>query len=489
VSSVDAAKLYYESFKKRQEGSDKPLKVATIFSFAANEEQEAVGDILDESFDISSMNTSAKEFLSAAIDDYNAFFKTNFGVDSNGFQNYYRDLALRVQKQEIDLLIVVGMFLTGFDAPTLNTLFVDKSLRYHGLMQAFSRTNRIYDATKTFGNIVTFRDLELATVDAITLFGDNNTKNVILEKSYQEYMEGFTDVVTGEARRGYMEVVKELEQRFPNPESIEKESDKKAFAKLFGEYLRVENVLQNYDEFTSLKALQSVDMDDPEAVEAFKAQHYLNDGDLETLQAIKVPAERKVQDYRSSYNDIRDWLRREKTANEKENSTIDWDDVVFEVDLLKSQEINLDYILELIFENNKKLKDKATLIEDVRRVIRASIGNRAKEQLLVDFINQTDLDEIGDKASVIDTFFSFAQAEQQREAEALISTESLNDEAAKRYIVSSLKREYASENGTELNAILPKMSPLNPQYLTKKQSVFQKIAAFVEKFKGVGGSI
>jgi len=489
VSSVDAAKLYYESFRDLQKGSDKPLRVATIFSFAANEEQDAVGDILDESFDVSAMNSSAKEFLSAAIADYNALFKTNFSVDSNGFQNYYRDLAKQVKAKEIDLLIVVGMFLTGFDAPTLNTLFVDKNLRYHGLTQAYSRTNRIFDATKTFGNIVTFRDLEQATIDAITLFGDTNTKNVVLEKSYKEYMEGFTDLVTGEARRGYVDVVAELQQRFPNPAEIEKESDKKAFAKLFGEYLRVENVLQNYDEFVSLKALQSVDISDLQAVEAFKARHYLNDDDLATLQAIQMPTERKIQDYRSTYNDVRDWLRREKSSAEKEKSTIDWDDVVFEVDLLKSQEINLDYILELIFENNKKVKDKAVLIEDVRRVIRASLGNRAKESLLVDFINQTDLDQIGDKAAVIDAFFIFAQAEQQREAQELISTESLNAEAARRYIANSLKREFASDNGTELNAILPKMSPLNPQYLTKKQSVFQKIAAFVEKYKGVGGQV
>ncbi len=465
------------------------LKIATIFSFAANEEQNAVGEILDESFEVSALNSSAKEFLTAAINDYNALFKTNYGVDSKGFQNYYRDLAKRVKSQEIDLLIVVGMFLTGFDAPTLNTLFVDKNLSYHGLIQSYSRTNRIYDATKTFGNIVTFRDLEQATIDAITLFGDANTKNVILEKSYQEYMQGFTDVVTGEARRGYMDVVSELQQRFPNPEDIEKESDKKAFAKLFGEYLRVENVLQNYDEFASLKALQSVDMDNPEEIEAFKARHYLNDEDLATLQAINMPAERKLQDYRSTYNDIRDWLRREKSADEHESSNIDWGDVVFEVDLLKSQEINLDYILELIFENSKKVKDKATLVEDVRRVIRASLGHRAKESLLVDFINQTDLDKLGDKAGVIDAFFTFAQAEQQREAEELISAENLNKEAAKRYITTSLKREYASENGTELNALLPKMSPLNPQYLTKKHNVFQKIAAFVEKFKGVGGQV
>ena len=489
VSSVDAAKAYYECFKALQKDADKPLRVATIFSFAANEEQDAVGDIQDESFEVSALNSSAKEFLDAAIKDYNALFKTNFSVDSNGFQNYYRDLAKQVKAKEIDLLIVVGMFLTGFDAPTLNTLFVDKNLRFHGLMQAYSRTNRIYDATKTFGNIVTFRDLEQATVDAITLFGDKNTRNVVLEKSYNEYMEGFTDQASGAEKRGFIEVVKELEERFPDPAVIEKESDKKAFAKLFGEYLRLENVLQNYDEFASLKALQDVDMNDAAAVEEFKAQHYLSDDDLAQLQAITIPNEREVQDYRSTYNDIRDWLRREREGGAQEASTIDWNEIVFEVDLLKSQEINLDYILELIFESNKKLKDKAVLVEDVRRVIRSSLGNRAKEDLVVDFINQTDLDQIGDKSSVIDAFFQFAQAEQQREVQELIDEEKLNTDAAKRYITNSLKREFASDSGTELNALLPKMSPLNPQYLTKKQSVFQKIAAFVEKFKGVGGQI
>jgi type I restriction enzyme R subunit len=489
VSSVDAAKLYYESLNNLQNDSQKPLKIATIFSFAANEEQCSKGEILDETFELSAMDSSAKEFLSMAIKDYNAMFKTNYGVDSKEFQNYYRDLANRVKKQEIDLLIVVGMFLTGFDAPTLNTLFVDKNLRYHGLMQAFSRTNRIYDATKTFGNIVTFRDLEQSTIDAIKTFGDDNTRNVVLEKSYKEYMDGFTDIATGEARRGYVDVVKELEARFSNVDDIVTEKDKKDFAKLFGEYLRVENVLQNYDEFSSLKALQMVDINDPEAIEEFKSTHYVSDEDIVAMQEIKIPEERTIQDYRSTYNDIRDWIRREKAGKEKEESSIDWDDVIFEVDLLKSQEINLDYILELIFEKNKNVKDKATLVEEIRRLIRSSVGNRAKESLVVDFINQTDLDKIVDKANIIDAFFSFAQAEQKREAEELISSEELNEEAAKRYIHTSLKREFASENGTELNEILPKMSPLNPKYLTKKQSVFQKISMFVEKFKGVGGRV
>ncbi len=487
VSGVDAAKLYYESLNRLQEGSERPLKIATIFSFAPNEAQDAIGDIADESFEPAAMDSSAKEFLSAAIDDYNAMFKTNYSVESRAFQNYYRDLAKRVQNREIDLLIVVGMFLTGFDAPRLNTLFVDKNLRYHGLIQAYSRTNRIYDATKTFGNIVTFRDLEQATVDAITLFGDKNTANVVLEKSYREYMEGYTDATTGEARKGYLEVAAELQERFPHPEEIVTEKEKKAFAKLFGEYLRIENVLQNYDEFAGLKALQTLDRDDPEAVAAFKAQYYLSDEALERMVQVKIPSERAIQDYRSAYNDIRDWIRRERAGKEQEESTVDWDDVVFEVDLLKSQEINLDYILELIFEHNRKVRDKTALVDEVRRIIRASIGNRAKEGLVVDFINQTDLDEIADKPSIIEAFFAFAQEQQQKEAQMLIEEEKLNEEAAKRYIKASLKREYASENGTELNEILPRMSPLNPKYLVKKQSVFEKIAAFVEKFKGVGG--
>ena len=435
------------------------------------------------------MDSSAKEFLTLAINDYNKMFKTNFSVESKEFQNYYRDLSNRVKNREVDLLIVVGMFLTGFDAPTLNTLFVDKNLRYHGLMQAFSRTNRIYDSTKTFGNIVTFRNLEQATIDAIRCFGDDNTRNIVLEKSYKEYMEGFQDTAAGEACRGYVEVVKELNARFADVEEIITEKDKKDFVKLFGEYLRIENILQNYDEFTCLKALQKVDFNDQKAVKEFKAAYFVSDEDIKAMQTIDVLAERTIQDYRSAYNDIRDWIRREREGREKENSKIDWDDVVFEVDLLKSQEINLDYILELLFEKNQNIKDKSDLVEEMRRITRSSAENRAKESLIVDFINQTALDEIQDKASVLDAFYQFAQGEQKKEAEELIREEQLNEEAAKRYILTSLKKEYASENGPGLNEALPKMSPLNPKYHTKKQNVFEKISAFVEKFKKIGGTI
>ena len=489
VSSVEAAKCYYQELNALQKNSDRPLKIATIFSYAANEEQNAIGDITDETFEPSAMDVSAKEFLEKVIVDYNAMFKTSFSLESKSFENYYRDLSNRVKNQEVDLMIVVGMFLTGFDAPMLNTLFVDKNLRYHGLLQAYSRTNRIYNSTKSFGNIVTFRDLEKATIDAITLFGDKSTKNVILEKSYQEYLEGFTDIITGKACRGYNEIVKELKEQFPDPDEIHTTADKKAFVKLFGEYLQVENILQNYDEFAHLKALQTIDKNDPEALKAFAEEHFLTEEQVASMVQLDVLKDRLVQDYKSTYNDIRDWVSKERENKEQEKQLIDWEEVVFEVDLLKSQEIDLDYILELILEHHKKNKNKEALVEEVRRIIRASIGNRAKESLIVDFINETNLDTIDDKPTIIAAFFTYAQERQKAEAAELIAEENLNEEAAKRYIQLSLKREYASENGTDLNSILPKMSPLNPQYRTKKQTVFRKIAAFVEKYKGVGGEL
>ena len=489
VSSVEAAKCYYQELNALQKDSDRPLKIATIFSYAANEEQNAIGDITDETFEPSAMDVSAKEFLEKVIVDYNVMFKTSFSSESKSFENYYRDLSNRVKNQEVDLMIVVGMFLTGFDAPMLNTLFVDKNLRYHGLLQAYSRTNRIYNSTKSFGNIVTFRDLEKATIDAITLFGDKSTKNVILEKSYQEYLEGFTDIITGKACRGYNEIVKELKEQFPDPDEIHTTADKKAFVKLFGEYLQVENILQNYDEFAHLKALQTIDKNDPEALKSFAEEHFLTEEQVASMVQLEVLKDRLVQDYKSTYNDIRDWVSKERENKEQEKQLIDWEEVVFEVDLLKSQEIDLDYILELILEHHKKNKNKEALVEEVRRIIRASIGNRAKESLIVDFINETNLDTIDDKPTIIAAFFTYAQERQKAEAAELIAEENLNEEAAKRYIQLSLKREYASENGTDLNSILPKMSPLNPQYRTKKQTVFRKIAAFVEKYKGVGGEL
>lgn len=488
VSSVDAAKAYYQELQNQQKDSDKPLKIATIFSYAANESQVAIGEIDDESFSPTDLaDISSKEFLSSCIADYNQLFGTNFTINGNDFQNYYRDLAKRVKNREVDLLIVVGMFLTGFDAPTLNTLFVDKNLRYHGLIQAFSRTNRIYDATKSFGNIVTFRDLEKATTDAIKLFGKTETAEVLLERSYQEYMTGFTEA--GEEQKGYMDVVQELQEKFPDPQAIIKESDKKEFVSLFGQFLRLDNILQNYDDFMSLRALQELDILDDKVVEAFKERFHVDDETLEELSRLDIPSTREIQDYRSTYNDIKSWYENERRNREDSESKVDWDSIVFEVELLKSQEINLDYILELIFETNKRVSDKDELVTEITRTIRASLGNRAKEDLIVAFIHDSDLDSFADKSDIIEQFFIFAQGEQKREADELIQIEGLNEQSAKRYIQASLKHEYASENGNDLNEALPKMSPLNPQYRTKKQTVFQKISRFVEKFKGIGGEI
>ncbi|MGU8043953.1 type I restriction endonuclease subunit R [Streptococcus suis] len=488
VSSVEAAKAYYQELQEQQVGREKPLKIATIFSFAANEAQSAIGEIDDENFTPNDLpDLSSKEFLSRCVEDYNRLFQTNYTINGNDFQNYYRDLAKRVKTGEVDLLIVVGMFLTGFDAPTLNTLFVDKNLRYHGLIQAFSRTNRIYDATKSFGNIVTFRDLEKATTDAIKLFGKTETAEVLLERSYTDYLEGYDDA--GEQKAGYLAVAQELLERFPDPSEIVKESDKKAFVDLFGKFLKLDNILQNYDDFVRLQAVQMLDFENPEEVVAFQAKYQMDIETMEELAQLPIPTVREIQDYRSAYNDIRDWYTHERQNQQDSKSTVDWDSVVFEIELLKSQEINLDYILELIFETNKTVSDKDTLVEEITRTIRASLGNRAKEDLIVKFIHRSDLDSFVDKTDIIEKFFLFAREEQKKEVAELIQQEGLNEESAKRYIQLSLRREYASENGNALNETLPKMSPLNPQYHTKKQTVFQKISALVEKFKGIGGSI
>lgn len=488
VSSVEAAKAYYQELQEQQVGREKPLKIATIFSFAANEAQAAIGEIDDENFTPNDLpDLSSKEFLSRCVHDYNQLFQTNYTINGNDFQNYYRDLAKRVKTGEVDLLIVVGMFLTGFDAPTLNTLFVDKNLRYHGLIQAFSRTNRIYDATKSFGNIVTFRDLEKATTDAIKLFGKTETAEVLLERSYTDYLEGYDDA--GEQKAGYLAVAQELLERFPDPSEIVKESDKKAFVDLFGKFLKLDNILQNYDDFVRLQAVQMLDFENPEEVVAFQAKYQMDIETMEELAQLPIPTVREIQDYRSAYNDIRAWYTHERQNQQDSKSTVDWDSVVFEIELLKSQEINLDYILELIFETNKTVSDKDTLVEEITRTIRASLGNRAKEDLIVKFIRRSDLDSFVDKTDIIEQFFLFAREEQKKEVAELIQQEGLNEESAKRYIQLSLRREYASENGNALNETLPKMSPLNPQYHTKKQTVFQKISALVEKFKGIGGDI
>jgi type I restriction enzyme R subunit len=484
VSSVEAAKLYYEQLNELQKNAADKLKIATIFSFAANEEQKIAGNIADESFELTAMNSSDKEFLCKVIADYNKMFKTSWGVESQLFQEYYKDLSKKVTDQKIDLIIVVGMFLTGFNAPSLNTLFVDKNLQYHGLIQAFSRTNRIFDSTKKFGNIVCFRDLEANTAEAIKIFGKSGSSEIVLEKSYQEYMEGFLDKKTDKIKKGFIEIIQELKENFPDNSAIDTEADKKAFTKLFGQYLNSEHILQNYDEFTALKELQKIDKTDKQAAAQLQAKYQLSDADFVAMQEIELPSPREIQNYKSTYNDIRQWQQEQTQAEKNQDSDENWNDVVFEVELIKSQEVNLDYILGIIHEKSKN-QTKEELITEAKEIIRASVGNRAKEELIIDFINKANLVEIEDRAIFIDEFYKFAQALQQEEMKQIIEEESLNETKAQIYISSSLKKQFASENGLGLHEALPKMSLLNPQYKTKKHTVFNKIVAFVEKFKGI----
>lgn len=453
VQSVEAAKLYYEEFERQQSSlpEEKRLKIATIYSFVANEEQRAIGEIPEEDFAVSAMESTAKEFLDKVITDYNSCFKTNFSTNSNEFQNYYKDLSLKVKEKQVDLLIVVGMFLTGFDAPTLNTLFVDKNLRYHGLIQAFSRTNRILNKVKTFGNIVCFRDLEKATQDAIKTFGDENSVNVILEKSYEEYIHGFRDEETGTVIKGYEDLCDEIIAKFPEPTEIILEADKKEFAKLFGELLKAENILRNFDEFENFE---------------------------------KIISDRQMQDMKSVYVDIRESIINSKSNEITEDEQIDFSDVEFQIDLLKTDEINLDYILALILEKSKENDDVESLKEEVRRVIRSSLGTRAKEELIMDFINDTRLSELKNTDDILESFYSFAKKEKENKIISLVEEEKLKEDS-KRFIEKAISKGYVEYAGDELDRIIPPTSRRQGAREKKKESVLEKIRKIVEVFVGV----
>lgn len=453
VQSVEAAKLYYEEFEKQQMDlpEDKKLKVASIFSFQANEEQASIGEIADENFNPSAMNSSAKEFLDRIIADYNKSFGTNYSTEAGEFQNYYKDLSRRVKEKEVDLLIVVGMFLTGFDAPTLNTLFVDKNLRYHGLIQAFSRTNRILNKVKAFGNIVCFRDLEKATEDAIKTFGDENSVNIILENSFEDYMNGFKDKDSGKVIKGYIEISNELVQKFPEPTEIELDADKKEFVQLFGELLKSENILRNFDEF------QNVD---------------------------KIISERLMQDMKSVYVDIRENITKRRNYDDAQKTDIDFSDVEFQIDLLKTDEINLDYILKLILEKYKEHDDIEVIKAEVKRAIRSSLGTRAKEELIMSYINSTRLSELKTNDDIVESFYEFARKEKAKNVDELISEERLNSDA-KRFIEKSIAKGYVDYAGDELDSILPPTSRRGGLREKKKGEVLAKIDAIVNIFVGI----
>ena len=455
VQSVEAAKLYYEEFKKQQRdiSEEKRLKIATIYSFTANEEQNAIGDIPDENFEPGAMDSSSKEFLDKVISDYNGYFKTNYSTNGKEFHNYYKDLSQKVKDKEIDLLIVVGMFLTGFDAPTLNTLFVDKNLRYHGLIQAFSRTNRILNKVKTFGNIVCFRNLEKATEDAIKTFGDENSVNVILEKSYDEYINGFTDEETGKSMKGYVDLCNEIVDKFPNTVEIELDSEKKEFAELFGELLKSENILRNFDEFENFE---------------------------------KIISDRQMQDMKSVYMDICEDIRNTGKNDENKNGEeeIDFSDIEFQIDLLKTNEINLDYILSLILKKSEEHDDIETLKSEIRRIIRTSLGTRAKEDLVMNFINKTDLSELKNSGDILESFYKYANEEKKEKIDELVKDENLKEDS-RRFIEKSINKGFVDYAGSELDSILPPTSRRKGAREVKKQSVLEKIRKMVEIFIGI----
>ena len=453
VQSVEAAKLYYEEFERQQSNlpEEKRLKIATIYSFTANEEQRAIGEISEENFDVSAMESTAKEFLDKVITDYNSYSKTNFSTNGNEFQNYYKDLSLKVKDKQVDLLIVVGMFLTGFDAPTLNTLFVDKNLRYHGLIQAFSRTNRILNKVKTFGNIVCFRDLEKATRDAIKTFGDENSVNIILEKSYEEYIHGFKDEETGKVVKGYTDICNEIISKFPEPTEIILEVDKKEFSELFGELLKAENILKNFDEFEEFE---------------------------------KIISDRQMQDMKSVYVDIRESVVNSRCYENIEGDQIDFSDIEFQIDLLKTDEINLDYILALILEKSKENDDVESLKVEVRRVIRSSLGTRAKEELIMAFINSTRLSELKNTDDILESFYSFAKKEKENNIISLVEEESLKEDS-KRFIEKAISKGYVEYAGDELDRIIPPTSRRLGAREKKKESVLEKIRKIVEVFVGI----
>ena len=440
VSSIDVAKKYYVEFKKQLEDvpSDKKLKVATIFSFGANEEE--IDGLVDEnSEDTSGLDASSRDFLDAAIGDYNQMFGTSYDTSSDKFQNYYKDVSDRVKNREVDILIVVNMFLTGFDATTLNTLWVDKNLRLHGLLQAYSRTNRILNSVKTFGNIVCFRNLETSTNESIALFGDKEAGGVVLLKSYSEYYDGYTE--GDKELRGYKSLVEELLEKFPVGEQIVSEQAQKNFIKLYGAILRMRNILVTFDEFAGNEIL----------------------------------TERDVQDYHSAYIDLYNELRNRDEAD-KENIN---DDLVFEMELIKQVEINIDYILRLIKKYHEgHTRDKEILV-DINKAIDSSFELRNKRELINQFIASLDVG-----AGVDEDWRKFVEKKKIEELDRIIQDEKLNYDATYTFVKNAFRDGGVTTTGTAISNILPPLSRFTStgERTKRRESVLTKLINFFERF-------
>ena len=445
VASVPMAKLYYNEFKKQMEADPtKKLRIATIFSYAANEEVD--DSLLDEENPESTagLDQSSRDFLEMAINDYNKLFNTNYSTDNDGFQSYYKDLSLRMKNKEIDLLIVVNMFLTGFDATTLNTLWVDKNLKYHGLIQAFSRTNRILNKIKTFGNIVCFRRLQKRVEDAIALFGNREAGGVVLLKGFKDYYYGYVDD-KGKPKPGYTDMINELFERFPLSEpAIIGEKNQRDFILLFGALLRMRNLLLSFDEFAGKEII----------------------------------SERDLQTYLGRYQDLRDEWKKKKDGD-KEDIT---KDIVFEVELIKQIEINIDYILMLV----KKYKDgnceDKEIVVDIRRAVDASSELRSKKELIESFIaNVNEMDD------VFDDWRTFVKEQKEKEIDVIITEENLKADETKKFVDNAFRDGELKTTGVGIDSLLPPMRRFggNSNRAEKKQTVIEKLKAFFEKYFGI----
>lgn len=441
VSSIPVAKKYYLEFKKQLEEKNKNLTIATIFSYSANEE-ENTDNLDDESFDTENLDLGSREFLEEAISDYNKKFGTNYDTSSDGFQLYYEDLSKRTKDKEIDILIVVNMFLTGFDATTLNTLWVDKNLRMHGLIQAFSRTNRILNSIKTFGNIICFRDLQKETDDAIALFGNKEAGGIVLLKTYEEYYNGYEDD-KGREKEGYSQLIEELQNKFPIGEQIIGEQNKKEFIMLFGNILKLKNILSAFDKFAGNEIL----------------------------------SEREYQDYQSIYIDLYEEIKKTKNTD-KENIN---DDIIFEIELIKQVEINIDYILMKVAEYYKSNKKDKEILVDIKKAINSSIELRSKKELIEGFI-----DRVNSSKNVTDDFKKFVREEKEKDLEKVIEEEKLKPEETKKFIDNSLRDGVLKTTGTDIDKLLPPVSRFGGgNRAEKKLGVIEKLKVFFDKYLGL----
>ena len=443
VASIPMAKKYYLEFKKQLEEKQKDLTIATIYSYAQNEEDTSDGILDDEGFETDLLDKSSREFLDFAIDEYNKKFKTNFSSEGNGFQDYYKDLSDKVKHREIDLLIVVNMFLTGFDATTLNTLWVDKNLKQHGLIQAYSRTNRILNSVKTYGNIVCFRNLQDATNDAIALFGDKNATGIVLLKSYEDYYYGYEDD-NGKKQIGYEERIAMLLQKYPLGVQIVGEKAEKDFIASIGNILRLRNILSSFDKFAGNEIL----------------------------------SERDFQDYTGMYVDL---YQKYKPKDDGEKESIK-DDIVFEMELVKQVEVNIDYILMLVAKYHQSNCEDKEILGTIDKAIKSSLALRSKKELIDGFISKINAD-----TNVMDDWGKFVKEQKEIDLKKIINDENLNEEETRKFLDNAFRDGQVKTNGTDIEKILPPMRRFGGgNRAKKKENIIVKVKKFFEKYFGLG---